>query len=72
MDNKTKVVTGISATGALLLVYHIVHLAFAANDLGNSRDTDSFKNANVYFIQTDSIGKRDTMMMKDYLKKNKK
>ncbi len=69
MDNKSKVATGVSAGGVLYLLLHlIINLALSGNELGRSRDPNFLKNAHVYFIQTDSTGKHDTMMMQDYLK----
>ncbi len=71
MNNNTKIAAGISISGVLLLIFHFLHLAHSVSEFGEKDKHEVFKNAPVYFIQTDSTGKQDTMMMEDYLKKIK-
>ena len=70
MDKTTKTVAaGTSILGILGLVFHFWHVFHTAETLTEKHEYDVFKNAPVYFIQKDSAGKNDTMLMKDYLKK---
>jgi hypothetical protein len=71
MNNNTKIGAGISISGILLLIFHFVHVAHSVSEIGEKDKNEILKNAPVYFIQTDSAGKKDTMMMEDYLKKAK-
>jgi hypothetical protein len=71
MNNNTKIGAGISVAGILFLIFHFLHVAHSVSEFGEKDKQDVFKNAPVYFIQTDTTGKQDTMMMEDYLKKVK-
>ena len=71
MNNNTKIGAGISISGILLLIFHFLHVAHTLSTIGDNDKNEVFKNAPVYFIQTDSAGKKDTIMMKDYLRKVK-
>ena len=70
MNNRNKTIaTGTSILGLLALIFHFWHVFHTAETLTEKKEYDVFKNAPVYFIQKDSAGKNDTMLMKDYLKK---
>ena len=72
MNNRTKnIAAGTSIGGLLLAIFHFWHIAHTANSLTEKNDYDVLKNAPVYFIQTDSVGKKDTTLMKEYLNKYK-
>jgi len=68
LNNNAKIGAGVSVAGILLLIFHFLHVV---HSVGKIEKKDSFKNAPVYLIQTDPAGKKDTMMMQDYLKKRK-
>ncbi|HTE34297.1 MAG TPA: hypothetical protein VK666_28150 [Chryseolinea sp.] len=70
MENKTKIVSGVSALAVLLFVFHIIHVIHTADELSEDK-MHPFKNARVTIITTDSTGKVDTMLYQDYLKKQK-
>jgi hypothetical protein len=66
----TKIGAGISAVLAtLLLIFHLLHVFHSVSEFGEKDKNDVLKNAPAYIIQTDPAGKKDTMMMEDYLKK---
>ena len=71
MNHKTKIATGTSAAGVLLLLFNFWHLGQAFKTIGENDKNDVFKNASVTIILTDSTGKKDTMLMEDYLKTGK-
>ena len=71
MNNNAKIGAGVSLSGALLLIFHFLRVAHSVSTIGDKDENEVFKNAPVYFIQTDSTGKKDTMLMKDYLRKVK-
>jgi len=68
LNNNAKIGAGVSVAGILLLIFHFLHVAHSVSEIGKK---DSFKNATVNIILTDSAGKKDTMLMQDYLKKRK-
>ncbi len=71
MNRNTKTGLGISLAGILGLAFHVMHLAHTAASIGDdSKSRVTF--SPVIIIQTDSAGKKDTMLMKDYLEKQKK
>ena len=70
-NKKTKIAAGTSGAGILLLIFHFWHVAHTITKIGEPNESDAFKNTPVFFIQTDSAGKKDTVMMEDYLKKQK-
>ena len=70
MNNRNKTIaTGTSILGLLGLIFHFWHIAHTAETFTKKNEYDILKNAPVYFIQQDSTGKKDTMLMKDYLKR---
>ena len=69
MNNKTKVITGISGIAIILTTLEIFHVIFSVKEASEPKPEDVFKNAPVYIIQKDSTGKTDTLLMQDYLKK---
>jgi hypothetical protein len=71
MNNKIKIAVGTSGAAILVLLLHLWHVAHTVNSIGEKDNNDVFKNASVHIILTDSTGKKDTMIMEDYLKKKK-
>lgn len=71
MNSKTKIGAGLSVSAILVLIFHFFHVLHAVNMIGEQDKKELLKNTPVYFIQTDTAGKKDTIRMEDYLKKAK-
>ena len=67
MNNKTKVVAGISTVTVISLLFHKTHLLYNVGELTTESPSNPFSNAPVYFIQKDSSGNMDTILMQEYL-----
>lgn len=56
----------------MILAFHFFHLAQAVNDFDqHNKEEKMNKNTKVTIILTDSAGKKDTMLLEDYLKTQK-
>jgi hypothetical protein len=69
LNNKTKIAGGISVTSLVIVLFHLFHFASSINDEG--KDEQMIKNAKTTIILTDSAGKKDTMLLEDYMKLQK-
>ncbi len=70
MDNKTKAIGGASIATVAFALFHIFHGIHSISKADeDQKQSDIFKTAPVYIIQTDPNGKRDSILLKDYLKK---
>jgi hypothetical protein len=72
LNNKAKIAAGTSGVGILFLIFHFWHLTNIFTDYDkNDKQEKMLKNATVTIVVTDSTGKKDTMLMEDYLKLQK-
>jgi hypothetical protein len=70
LNNRTKTITGVSVIGVIAIVFKLFHVAHTVDTVTKLDEPKMFRNAPVTIVITDSTGKRDTMRIEDYLKKN--
>jgi hypothetical protein len=71
MNNRAKVVTGISSAAILVFMLHLFHIVhFAAKATGEGQE---YKTMEAVIILTDSAtGGKDTVLLSEYMKQQQK
>ena len=62
---------GLSAGGVGAVILGIIHIIHSVNSINEGLKENNFKNAGLYFVVTDSVGKKDTISLEEYRKQMK-
>ena len=66
-----RLLLGLSAGGVGAVILWIFHLIYTVNSINERLKEDKFKNVSSYIVVTDSIGKKDTIRLEEYLERMK-
>jgi len=64
-------ILGLSAGGVGAIILGIVHIIHSVNSINEGLKQNNFRNAGLYFVVTDSVGKKDTVTLEEYRKQMK-
>jgi hypothetical protein len=64
-------VAGLSAGGVACVIIQLLHIANGISELNKITKPSASGDIRSYIILTDSAGKKDTLLLTDYLEKNK-
>lgn len=62
---------GLSAGGVGAIILGVIHIIHSVNSINEGLKQNNFKNASLYFVVTDSVGKKDTISLEEYQKQMK-
>jgi hypothetical protein len=69
--SRNGLILGLSAGGIGAIILGIVHIIHSISSINEGLKENEFKNAGLYFVTTDSAGKKDTIRLEEYLKQMK-